>query len=71
MEKMKVYFEEKIIELKQLKEDYDLTRTQESTLEFLVKQAESFISGEKEARDTDIAIFDAQFNDLVCADNVD
>lgn len=68
MEQIKAYFEEKIIELKQLKEDYDLTRTQESTCEFLLKQAESFISGGKEARDTEIAIFDAQFSDLVCAD---
>lgn len=67
MTEIQINFAEKATILGNIRETYELTKSQESTLEFLLQQAETYANSGKEPSEQEMAIFDEQFNELESA----
>lgn len=64
MTETQIDFAEKATILINIRETYELTKSQESTLDFLLQQAETFANSGKEPSESESTIFELQFNEL-------
>lgn len=64
MTETQINFAEKAETLINIRETYELTKSQEATLDFLLQQAETFATSAKEPSEQELALFEEQFNDL-------